>query len=264
MTLTAYLRIWLASARYSVTRALMFRFDFFLWVLVDTGWMAVNLLLIEIVYQHVESMAGWSKPEMILLAGTSMLIMRLSFSFFLTNLFALDRHVREGTFDFVLAQPGNPLFMLSTRKIELDSLLNVALALGVVLYAVGQLDLSPTLLDLVSYGLMVLFGLMFHYSVLVMVVAAVFWTTRLEGIAEGYFTVFEFSRIPRPALRGAWELIFVYLFPAVMVSNIPLQTMLHGLTVKNVLWLGGIALAWFAVAVSIFNLGLRRYTSASS
>lgn len=264
MSLTAYLRIWLASARYSVTRALMFRFDFFLWVLVDTAWMAVNLLLIEIVYRHIDAMAGWSKPEMILLAGTSMLIMRLSFAFFLSNLVALDRHVREGTLDFLLAQPGNPLFMLSTRKVELDSFFNVVLALGVVAYAAGELDLSLGVRNVAGYGLLILFGLLFHYSVLVMVVAAAFWTTRIDGMTEGYFTVFEFSRLPRPALRGAWEVVFVYLFPAVIISNFPAQALLQGPTASNLLWLGGIASVWFAVAVSIFNAGLRRYTSASS
>lgn len=264
MSLTAYLRIWLASARYSVTRALMFRFDFFLWVLVDTAWMAVNLLLIEIVYRHVDSMAGWSKPEMILLAGTSLLIMRLSFAFFLANLTALDRHVREGTLDFLLAQPGNPLFMLSTRKVELDSFFNVALAIGVIIYAANELGLSPSIGEVVCYALMILFGLLFHYSVLVMVVASAFWTTRIEGMMEGYFAVFEFSRLPRPALRGVWEIVFVYLFPAVIVSNFPAQTLLLGPANTSLLWLAGIACAWFLLAVAIFNAGLRRYTSASS
>ena len=42
----------------------------------------------------------------------------------------VGRNVRTGTFDFFLAQPGNPLFMISTRKIELDALINAALGLG--------------------------------------------------------------------------------------------------------------------------------------
>jgi len=264
MSLGAYLRIWLASARYSVTRALMFRFDFFLWVLVDTAWMAVNLLLIEIVYQHVDSMAGWSKPEMILLAGVSLLITRLSFAFFFGNLMALDRHVREGTLDFVLAQPGNPLFMLSTRKIELDSFFNIALAVGVIAYAAHELGLSPGIGEVCSFGILILFGLLFHYSVLVAVVASAFWTTRIEGVMEGYFAVFEFSRLPRAALRGVWEIAFVYLFPAVIISNFPAQSLLEGPKSASVLWLVGIVCVWFCFSVAIFNAGLRRYTSARS
>ena len=117
MTPLAYLRIWLASARYSAVRAMMYRFDFFLWLAVDTLWMIVNLLFIEVVFDHTEAMAGWSKPQMLLLYGTSMLIMRLFFATAFTNLVAVDRNLREGTFDFYLAQPGNPLFMIATRMV---------------------------------------------------------------------------------------------------------------------------------------------------
>jgi len=74
MSLTSYLRIWLASARYSVIRTLMFRGDFFIWSMVELFWMSVNLLLISVIYQHTDSIAGWSKYEMLLLVGTAMLI----------------------------------------------------------------------------------------------------------------------------------------------------------------------------------------------
>ena len=40
-----YLRIWLAGARYSLVRTMMFRGDFFIWSLVEFFWMAVNVLL---------------------------------------------------------------------------------------------------------------------------------------------------------------------------------------------------------------------------
>ena len=36
--MTRYLQIWLASARYSIVRTMMFRFDFFLWALVELCW----------------------------------------------------------------------------------------------------------------------------------------------------------------------------------------------------------------------------------
>ena len=74
--MTKYFQIWLASARYSITRTLMFRFDFFLWALVELFWMGVNLLLISVIYEHTDSIAGWSKYEMLLLVGTSLKLLR--------------------------------------------------------------------------------------------------------------------------------------------------------------------------------------------
>jgi ABC-2 type transport system permease protein len=264
MSFLAYIRIWLASIRYSVVRTMMFRFDFLLWIVVDVLWMAVNLLLVEVMFQHVDSIAGWEKPGMILLVGTSMLVMRLFMTFFMTNLFAVDRNVREGTLDFYLAQPGNPLFMLATRKIELDGLLNSAVAVGIVVYAAGELGLQPGLGEIAAYAFLVACGLLIHFSTVVALVALAFWITRVQGIEMGYFAVFDISRLPRPALRGLMEVAFVYIFPAVLISNFPSETLIHGPRLWQLAWLGGVAVGWFAAAVAFFHLGLRRYSSASS
>ncbi|MGH8020511.1 MAG: ABC transporter permease [Opitutaceae bacterium] len=264
MNLLAYVRIWLASIRYSVVRTMMFRFDFLLWIVVDVLWMAVNLLLVEVMFRHVDSIAGWNKPEMIMLVGTSMLVMRLFMTFFMTNLFAIDRNVREGTLDFYLAQPGNPLFMLATRKIELDGLLNSIVAIGIVVYAASELGLEPRAGAIVAFAFLVGCGLLIHFSTVVALVALAFWITRVQGIEMGYFAIFDLSRLPRPALRGAMEIAFVYIFPAVLISNFPSETLIHGPRLWQLAWLGGVALTWFAMAAAFFHYGLRRYSSASS
>ena len=81
--------------------------------------------------------------EMLLLVGTSMLIQRFLMGFFWSGIFEMGRNVRSGAFDFVLAQPGDPLFMASTRKLELDGLLNSVVAAGLVVYSARKLGLHP-------------------------------------------------------------------------------------------------------------------------
>mgnify|MGYP001552315609 CR=1 FL=1 len=262
--MTSYLRIFLAGARYSIVRTLMFRFDFFLWAMVELFWMSVNLLLIDVIYQHTSSIAGWSKYEMLLLVGTAMLIQRFVMGFFWSNFFELGRNIRSGYFDFFLAQPGHPLFMASTRKLDPDSLVNSLVAMGVVAYAVRRLGLHPGAADVALYALLVACGLVLHYSVLVIVSSFTFWTTGGQGLEGSYFTLFEFSRLPRAAFKRAAEVIFVWLLPVVVVSNAPARTLLHGFQPVYALWLGGVTVAWFALALFVFSRGLRRYASASS
>ncbi len=259
-----HLQIWLASARYSVTRTLMFRFDFFLWATVELVWMGVNLLLISVIYGHTDSIAGWSKYEMMLLFGTAMLIQRLLFGFFWSSLFDTARNIRSGHFDFFLAQPGNVMFMTTTRKLDLDSLVNTFVAAGVVIYAAVQLGLQPGPGDILLYLLMIGCGLLIHYSALVLTISLAFWITNAQGLEGSYFTLFEFSRLPRQAFKGAANVIFVWALPAVIVSNIPAHTLLHGFDAGHALWLLGATVAWFALACTVFNRGLRRYSSASS
>jgi ABC-2 type transport system permease protein len=259
-----YVKIWLACARYSVVRTMMFRFDFIMWALVELFWMSVNLLLIGVLYSHTKDIAGWNKYEMLILVGTSMLIQRLLMGFFWSNLFEMSRNVRTGQFDFFLAQPGNPLFMVSTRKLDPDSLLNSFVAIGVIVYAIHHLGLQVTPGAVALYTLLVLCGVVIHYSALLMVSSLALWVVGLQGLEGTYFTLFEFSRLPREAFRGIARVLFVYALPVVVVSYVPAHTLLHGFRPAFALWLVAVAAAWLAVAVLVFTRGLRRYSSASS
>lgn len=260
-----YLRVWFASARYSIVRTLMFRGDFFVWSLVEFFWMAVNLLLIEVIYEHIDSIAGWSKYEMMLLVGTSMLIQRFLMGFFWSSIFELGRNIRTGNFDFFLAQPGNIMFMATTRKLDPDGLVNSVIASGVVIYAAQQLQLQPTAGTIALYALLVFCGLLIHYSILVLSVSMAFWLTSAHGVEGTYFSLTEFSRLPREAFKGVVkEVLFVWALPVVVVSNAPANILLHGFEPKWTWWLIAAAAGWFAVAVFVFNRGLRRYASASS
>ncbi len=263
-TLERYLRIWLASARYSLVRTMMFRGDLLVWSSVEMFWISVNVLVITVVYQHTSTIAGWSKYEMLLLVGTSMLIQRFLMGFFWSGIFEMGRNVRSGAFDFVLAQPGDPLFMASTRKLELDGLLNSVAAAGLVIYSAGKLGLHPGAAGVALYLGMVACGVVIHFSALVLAMSLSFWITSSQGIEGSYFTLMEFSRLPRQALRGIASAIFVWTLPVVVVSNAPAREILHGFEPQWAVALFAATLAWFALAVAVFRRGLRRYTSASS
>jgi ABC-2 type transport system permease protein len=260
-----YLKVWLASARYSIVRTMMFRGDFFVWSLVEVFWMTVTVLTISVIYEHTNSIAGWTKYEMMLLVGTSLLIQRFLMGFFWSSLFEMGRNVRNGNFDFVLAQPGNVLFMASTRKLDLDGLLNSILAAAFVIYSASKLGIHPSAGSIAAYVLLVFFGLMIHYSILVLSISLVFWMSNAQGVEGGYFTLTEFSRLPKEAFTGLFtRFLFVWALPVVVVSNVPARTLRDGFDPGLVLWVAIAALAWFAAAVFVFHRGLRRYASASS
>jgi ABC-2 type transport system permease protein len=259
-----HLRLWLACVRYSVVRTMMFRGDFAVWALVELFWMAVNLLTISVIYQHTDSIAGWNQYEMTLLVGTAMLIQRFLMGFFWSSIFEMGRNVRSGHFDFFLAQPGNLMFMATTRKFDPDGFVNSLVALAVVVWSANKLGLHPGVGDLTLYVAMVACGLVIHYSILVISVSAVFWLTSAQGVEGGYFTLTEFSRLPKQAFGAITGLIFVWALPAVVVSNVPASLLLNGFEWHYALWLVGAAAIWFALAVFVFHRGLRRYASASS
>jgi ABC-2 type transport system permease protein len=185
-TLARYLQIWIASARYSLVRATMFRGDLFIWATVELLWITVNVIMVGVIYSHTPTVAGWTLYQMLLLVGTSMLIQRFLMGFFWSGIFEMGRNVRSGLFDFTLAQPGDPLFMASTRKLELDGLLNSLVAGALVVYSARKLGLHPGFLDIARYGFMVACGVVIHYSALVMAMSLAFWITSAQGVEGSY------------------------------------------------------------------------------
>jgi len=259
-----YLRIWLACARYSVVRTMMFRFDFLVWSLVEFFWMAVNVLLVAVIYNHTDSIGGWTQYEMLLLVGTSMLIQRLMLGFFWSNLFELGRNIRDGKFDFYLAQPGNPVFMVSTRKLDLDSLLNAFVAIAVILHAANRLDLALNFSNIVLYLLGIVCALLIQYGMLLIIVSLSFWIIGTQGVEGSYFSLTEFSRLPREVFRGLANILLVWALPVVIVTNLPVRLLMDGFNWLNALWLLAATALWLALGLFVFNQGLKRYASASS
>jgi ABC-2 type transport system permease protein len=257
-TLSRYLRIWFASARYSLVRATMFRGDLFIWALVEFFWISVNVVMIGVIYSHTALVAGWNMYEMMILVGTSMLIQRFLMAFFWSGIFEMGRNVRNGLFDFILAQPGDPLFMASTRKLELDGLINSLVAASLVVYSAAKLGLRPGVGDIALYAAMVACGVVIHFGALVIAMSLAFWITSSQGVEGSYFTLMESFH------RGLVSVVFVWILPAVVVSNAPARVLLHGFQASWAAWLGAATLCWFALSVLVFRLGLRRYTSASS
>jgi ABC-2 type transport system permease protein len=193
-----------------------------------------------------------------------MLVQRILMGFFWTNLFEMARNIRTGAFDFYLAQPGHPLFMASTRKLDPDGLLNSFVALGVVVFAAHRLGLHPSAWDIATYLAMIGAGVVIHYSFLAISMSLTFWLASAQNIEGSYFILTDFGRLPREALRGVAGIVFVWIIPVVVVSNAPARDLIHGFQSR---WLIGLffgAAAWFGLAVAVFNRGLKRYASASS
>jgi ABC-2 type transport system permease protein len=193
-----------------------------------------------------------------------MLIQRFLMGFFWSGIFEMGRNIRSGLFDFTLAQPGDPLFMASTRKLELDGLLNSFVAAALVAYSAWRLGIHPGPGAIAIYLCMLACGVIIHYSALVMAMSLAFWITSSQGVEGSYFTLMEFSRLPREAFGRLASIIFVWILPVVVVSNGPARELLRGFEPWWALGLFAAAMGWFAIAVFMFRSGLRRYTSASS
>ena len=260
-----YLDLYAALWRNSVIRELGFKVNFLMWIAVEGLWFALQLTFINVLYLHTDSIGTWTKWQVVALMGTSHLIQQLFTAIFLTNLTGLSEHIRTGKLDFLLLLPVNTRFLISFRQVDLGGFVNASSAVCVIAYALHRLGHVPGAAEVIGFLLLILVGVLLHYSLMLMLSATSFWTVRAQGIVWGYYNLFNIARLPDEAFRGPFKAVFTFALPMLLVSNVPVKLLVNKLTSPlELLLLLVLAALIFAASEWLWRTALRRYTSASS
>ena len=260
-----YLRLLLAFFRYSLTREMMFKANFILWIIVDLCWFGALIIFVQVLFYQTREIAGWNKYQMIMLYGTSHMIQQLFSCFFMTNCTQIPELIRTGRLDFQLLLPVNTQFLVSVRNFDPGSLVNSSIGLVFVVYSAVKLDLHPTLIQYAMYLLLVVNGIFLHYALMMLIVTISFWIIRAQGLVYGYYNLFQIARIPSDVFKGkiAWY-IFMFVLPMLVVANYPAKIMAFKMSDLTMLWVLGLVGFFVWMASRFWNYALRSYTSASS
>ncbi len=264
--LRRYLGIYAALWKNSVARELSFKSNFLLWIVVELLWFSLQLSFIGVIYLHTDTIATWSKWQVVLLMGASHFIQQIFQAFFLINCTQLSELVRTGKLDFLLLLPVNTRFIISLRQVDLGGFVNATTALGVMAFAAHKLGLHPTFLQTAGFLLLCVAGIMIHYSLMFLLSSISFWTVRAQGIVWGYYNLFNVARMPDEAFPpGAFRAIFTFAIPMLLVSNVPARLLTEKMSSPGPMFLlVGMCAACMVVSEWGWRHALRRYTSASS
>lgn len=265
MPLKRYLTIYSALWKNSIVREMSFKTNFLLWILVELLWFALQLAFIAVIYQHTDRIGTWTKWQVVMLMGASHFIQQIFTAVFLTNCVHLSEDIRSGKLDFMLLLPVNTRFLISFRHVDLGGFVNAASALAVMVYAGWQLRLSPTAAQVAGFFFLAMCGILIHYSLMLILACASFWTVRAQGMVWGYYNLFQIARLPDAAFQGFFKVFFTFALPMLLVSNVPVKLIVarleHPLEIGLLLIMG---LLCFAASELVWRFSVRHYTSASS
>src|SRR5690349_7230479 len=142
-----YLSIYAALWKNSVTREMIFKSNFLLWIVVELLWFGLQLSFIGVLYLHTDHIGTWTGWQVVMLIGASHLIQQIYQAFFLINCTNLSELVRTGKLDFLLLLPVNTRFVVSLRQVDLGAFVNAGFAVLVMVYAGYQMHFTPTILQ---------------------------------------------------------------------------------------------------------------------
>lgn len=252
-----------------------FRGNFFINAVTRAFWFAAQLTLYEIIYRNVDFIQGWSREQYFAFMATGMLINSIVEMFFMPNCAHFSELIRTGNLDFALLKPIDTQFLISCEKVEFSMLNQMALAIGLLTYALIGIGTPISVGQVVAFIAFVGVGVMFFYSLMIAVAATSVWLGRNQGLYDFWFYITVFARYPRNIYGGVddsriepGELLqaaFTYVLPILLVVTVPAELMAKGLTDWRYPTIGFTASVMGLIASRFaFQWSLRGYRSASS
>lgn len=181
----------------------------------------------------------------------------------LESLAGLDGDIWQGRFDFTLLRPVNVQFLASVCVWRLFASIDLLPGISTLGVAVASLRQTLNWLHLLTLLITILAGTTILYAVLLIFAALLFWSPGFlfTWIFDG---LFQTARYPVGLYPNWLRFILTWIIPIGVMTTVPAQAITGQLSLFALIGSITVAIVLFIGATVLFQLGLRRYGSASS
>lgn len=226
---------------------------------------AFQLLFLGIIFSQIPRLAGWSFEEILFIYGFSLIPKSID-HLFTDNLWMVGyRIVRKGDFDKYLTRPINTLYHVIAENFCVDAFGEMLTCILLLAYAIPRLNLPFSWSTIPLLLIVVVFATLIYTSLKIMTAAISFWTKASGHITHMLYMTNDFAKYPVTIYNKAVQTVITYIIPFAFTAYYPAVYFLTG---ENALFrIGGTVVAGtvlFALAMFVWNRGLRAYESAGS
>lgn len=265
-----YLRLYGQLARYTLARELAFRENFVVKVAVEALWLCILLAFYNVVFARTSVVAEWTRAEYLFFVGCYFALNGLLETLFLENCNEFGELVRKGDLDFLLIKPVDEQFLVSCRRVDWSTFPNVVMGVGVMLFALRDLDRSVGVIQVATFLAMFACGVLLSYAFMLVLTSISVWMVRNQSLMEMWWLFSSLARYPREIFsRVAWAepigLFFSFAVPILLVVYVPARVMVKPFENSWIVLftiLATVLALWLSRL--FFFRALRSYRSASS
>ena len=259
-----YLKIFGEQCKLSIMSAAMYRANFWLMLIQSIVNSMMSILCIEFVYGSVESIAGWTKQEMIVLICTALIVNQLYRGVIHFNQNRFVRGIGNGDFDKLLLRPISLLFQVHTGGVDISCPIS---ALAPVVVLIAQLHALRTEISAGQLALFILFvlnGVIVLASFMLLLYTLAFVFIKVDGLDNIYYSMMDIANKPKEMFSREFAYGFLFIIPAIPLANVPASILLGKAGLAEAILCLAVGLLFFLASWLSLKAGLRRYTSASS
>lgn len=250
--------------RVQLLNELQYRANFAVQLLQSALALVTGVVMIDLVFGHVDDLKGWSKPQLHVVFGVFTLVGGLLRMIVRPAFAKLVEDVRKGSFDFVLTKPVNAQLWVSCRAVNLWQGTDVLFGLAIIAWASARLAPQIRGTDVLLFCAALLLGVVIVYCFLFSLAVTSFWFVRTIEMAELFESLYQAGRWPLAIYPDWLRLALTFIVPIGPAISLPADAMLSRLPAYALLGELALAVAAIAFARWCFRSGVRNYTGASA
>jgi len=259
--LSGLLRLYVWHMKLSVSRAMMYRFDFITGLLISIAVSGIGPFVQYLYFTHTRGYPGWTLDQVLLFQGLLLLWFGLRDLLFGDLRGTVMNMVWKGEFDRLLLKPYPPIGVLLCSGFQLNGIGSciAGVSLSVLAYTRLHLDFdiwsAPLLLVMLVSGVVLFMGITIIYCAIVIMLV------QMGRIGEMLDMVTNFGNYPINIYPALLQMAMVTFLPFAVWTYYPAQILLH--RADGDLWLAAACcFAVFGLSLVVWNRCLRKYTSA--
>lgn len=241
-----------------------FRAHFVLYNLVGFIWAIITMLSFIFIFSHIDTVNGWTLPQILLLNATWHLFDRIFDSFFDINFQRFTSTVTKGWLDYILTRPLSAQFYISLRRFSFGTIFSNLSMILLIGYLLKQYFLPVSFINILAYIFMLIIGLVIVYSLWFSTLLLVFWLGRVDNINHLFRPIYQITRIPIDITGPFLKPIFTYVLPLAFVATLPVKSLIDNFNPGLIIYGLAIALIFLYLSHNLWRFALKHYSSASS
>jgi ABC-2 type transport system permease protein len=211
------------------------------------------------------SVEGWTLPEIALLYG----MVQVAFSISDATSRGFDTFasmIKSGDFDRLLLRPRSTALQLAGQELTLRRVGRFTVGLLVLLWAASHLDIAWSSAKLSLLAASILGGACLFFGLIVLQATLAFWTTEsLEIVNTVTYGGVETAQYPLTIYRPWFRKFFTAVIPLACVNYFPALAILERPAPFALPWVSPlVGVAFLAMTLQVWRLGIRRYCSTGS
>jgi len=255
-----FVKIWLAWFKLWWQYELAYRLNFALRITGILIYNCVGPILALVIYSISAGFPGWKFEEFLLIQGLMIFVMGFNDLLFSNSPWIISDLVRRGELDNLLIRPISPLKLLLCWAADPEHVPQIFTGLIIACYAGLKAKISAG--GLLNCAVLILAALAILAAFIIILSSIVIFTVKANALIDLFNRLVSYGAYPLSIYGPTGAFLFTFILPVGIIAYYPAQALLGQLSPIFVAKAVLTAVLFLSISLAIWNLAIRKYTSA--